>query len=418
MENKAISSDLIRGHIDTIILYSLTDSDKHAQQISDYVAEKSNDEYQINQATLYSSLKRLESLKYVAPYWHSAETGRRRYFKITDLGREIIKENTESWSYSRNIIDKLINCEPIVKQPEPEIITKFIEKPVVIYKNVNENLTSSNELQPQNNENLVLNSTNVDTKNDQIIEEKPQNDQKTPILQPETNFRLVLSDLIKSTEKQKIVEEQKILKVENQEIEQESIQNDVNVAKFNDTIREDFDFAKTASNNIDFSDIIEKGQKEGYKVNVSSTDKPVKLGSVFINKVRFFASSALFLLMLIEILLLITLSKPILTFNVTSILLPIISVSIFPVVCAFVYFKDPAKTSTKIKKDSILTYGIIIFNLILFTFVLNLLFETDFYQTSNLLLYLFVPFAIFIDVFLYSVIKYYVSNKKPFINHK
>jgi PadR family transcriptional regulator PadR len=104
MEPQAISSDLIRGHIDTIILYSLTDSDKHAQQISDYVAEKSNDEYQINEATLYSSLKRLESLKYVSAYWHSAETGRRRYFKISDAGREIIRQNTESWSYSRNII--------------------------------------------------------------------------------------------------------------------------------------------------------------------------------------------------------------------------------------------------------------------------------------------------------------------------
>ena len=62
MEQKAISSDLIRGHIDTIILYSLISGDKFAQQISDSIEEKSNGEYKMIQATLYSSLKRVETL--------------------------------------------------------------------------------------------------------------------------------------------------------------------------------------------------------------------------------------------------------------------------------------------------------------------------------------------------------------------
>ena len=61
MEN-SISSDLIRGHIDTIILHSLTSGNKYAQQISDFIEEKSDNKYVINQATLYSSLKRLENL--------------------------------------------------------------------------------------------------------------------------------------------------------------------------------------------------------------------------------------------------------------------------------------------------------------------------------------------------------------------
>ena len=42
MENQpTISSDLIRGHIDTIILHTLIESDKFAQQISDAVEYKS-----------------------------------------------------------------------------------------------------------------------------------------------------------------------------------------------------------------------------------------------------------------------------------------------------------------------------------------------------------------------------------------
>lgn len=415
MENKAISSDLIRGHIDTIILYSLTDSDKHAQQISDYVAEKSNDEYQINQATLYSSLKRLESLKYVSAYWHSAETGRRRYFKISDAGREIIRQNTESWSYSRSIIDKLMNCEPVYKTPEPEIITKFIEKPVVIYKNVNENFNNSTE----NVQNLDL-LQKSETVEKVEITEKPTNEEvKTPIFGQEMNFRSILSDLIKSTEKQKIPQKQPVLTQNTEEIiKEENIKPTENLPKFNETIREDFKDIKTASNNIDFSDIIEKGKREGYNVNVSSTDKLVKFGSVFINKVRFFASATFFLLTLIEILLLTTLTKSFITFNALSIILPIVFFAIYPTICAVSYFKLPSKTSTKLKKDGILTYGIVIFNLILFTFVLNLLFETDFYQTANVILYIIIPFAICLNVFIYSVLKYFFSTKKPFMDKK
>lgn len=417
MENKAISSDLIRGHIDTIILYSLTDCDKHAQQISDYVAEKSNDEYQINQATLYSSLKRLESLKYVSAYWHSAETGRRRYFKITELGRQISKENTDNWSYSRSIIDRLINCEPTFIKPEPEIITKYVEKPVVIYKNVNENLSQNDDLTknvyqcdqetPKNQEISVINQEKTEEK----ITYNPFNQG--------ANFRLVLSDLIKSTEKQKNTQKQQIL-IETQENKQENteIPAENNVAKFNETISEDFKYSKTASNNIDFSDIIDKGEKEGYKVNVSSSNKPVKFGSVFINKVRLFASASLFLLVLLEMLLLITLSKSIINFNTVSILIPVLIMATFPIVCIYNYLRKPSQTSCKIKKDSILTYGIIIFNLVLFTFVLNLLFETDFYQTKNVILYVLTPSILYLDVFLYSVIKYVISNKKQFVNKK
>ena len=60
MEN-SISSDLIRGHIDTIILRTVAVVDKNSQEISDEIAEKSDGKYELKQATLYSSLKRLES---------------------------------------------------------------------------------------------------------------------------------------------------------------------------------------------------------------------------------------------------------------------------------------------------------------------------------------------------------------------
>ena len=111
-QQQAISSDLIRGHIDTIILHTLLDGDKYAQQISESVEIKSEKKYVLNQATLYSSLKRLENLKFVSSYWFDASDGRRKYFKITENGKQEVDKNLSSWAFSRQIIDKLVDYTP------------------------------------------------------------------------------------------------------------------------------------------------------------------------------------------------------------------------------------------------------------------------------------------------------------------
>lgn len=64
-----ISSDLIRGHINTIILRSLYDGDKYGYDIINEIEKKSGGLYTLKQPTLYSALKRLESLKYVESYY-------------------------------------------------------------------------------------------------------------------------------------------------------------------------------------------------------------------------------------------------------------------------------------------------------------------------------------------------------------
>ena len=63
--SSAISSDLIRGHINTIILRTLYDGDKYGYEIINEIEEKSKGQYSLKQPTLYSALKRLESQDYV-----------------------------------------------------------------------------------------------------------------------------------------------------------------------------------------------------------------------------------------------------------------------------------------------------------------------------------------------------------------
>ena len=110
-ENESgISSDLIRGHINTIILRTLYDGDKYGYEIINEIESKSRGQYTLKQPTLYSALKRLESQDYVTSYWGGVSNGgRRKYFQITEKGRIIVEQNLAEWEYSRTVIDSLIS---------------------------------------------------------------------------------------------------------------------------------------------------------------------------------------------------------------------------------------------------------------------------------------------------------------------
>ena len=87
---KPISADLIRGHINTIILRTLDERDKYGYEIINDIDEKTRGQYEMKQPTLYSALKRLENQGYIKAYWKTnevSEGGRRKYFTLTELGR-------------------------------------------------------------------------------------------------------------------------------------------------------------------------------------------------------------------------------------------------------------------------------------------------------------------------------------------
>ena len=109
MIDKKLSSDLLRGHTDTIILKLLTDGDKYGYEITKLVYEHSDQLYELNEATMYSSLKRLENDSHITSYWgNETQGGRRKYYRITASGWELYKENKQNWDYAKQILDQLL----------------------------------------------------------------------------------------------------------------------------------------------------------------------------------------------------------------------------------------------------------------------------------------------------------------------
>ncbi len=109
MIDNTLTSDLLRGHTDTIILKFLISGDKYGYEISKLVYELSDHQYELKEATMYSSLKRLEHNGHIASYWGSeTQGGRRKYYKITATGESQYAINVDNWLYAQAILKKLL----------------------------------------------------------------------------------------------------------------------------------------------------------------------------------------------------------------------------------------------------------------------------------------------------------------------
>ena len=109
MTNNKISSDLLRGNTDTIILKLLMDGDKYGYEITKLIHIHSENLYELNEATMYSSLKRLENDKHISSYWgDETQGGRRKYYQITQSGCDQYQLNKRNWDFAKHILDKLL----------------------------------------------------------------------------------------------------------------------------------------------------------------------------------------------------------------------------------------------------------------------------------------------------------------------
>ncbi len=101
-----ISSDVIRGYNDTIILHLLLEGDSYGYEISKQIEHRSKGNYMIKETTLYSAFSRLEKKGYLVSYQGDETFGRKRtYYKITNAGRDFYHQKCEEWSLTKKVIN-------------------------------------------------------------------------------------------------------------------------------------------------------------------------------------------------------------------------------------------------------------------------------------------------------------------------
>ncbi|MDQ0416609.1 DNA-binding PadR family transcriptional regulator [Croceifilum oryzae] len=104
-----MTSGLLRGHTDTMILRLLSEADRYGYEIVKLIAERSSGEYELKEATMYSSVRRLEVDGDIEWYWGGeSQGGRRKYFRITEKGKMTYARNMQNWEYAKRILENLL----------------------------------------------------------------------------------------------------------------------------------------------------------------------------------------------------------------------------------------------------------------------------------------------------------------------
>ena len=82
-----ISSDIIRGYNDTMILCLLMEGPSYGYEISKRIRVMTGEKYVIKETTLYSAFTRMEKNGFITSFSMNAENGKRRtYYRITEAG--------------------------------------------------------------------------------------------------------------------------------------------------------------------------------------------------------------------------------------------------------------------------------------------------------------------------------------------
>ena len=105
---KVISSDLLRGHIDTFVLSALMDGTKYGNEIRKFIAKKTDNLYVPNEQSLYYAYHRLEDMECIKGTWGENVGATRKYYTITERGKALYLVNKREWENAKKLIDILI----------------------------------------------------------------------------------------------------------------------------------------------------------------------------------------------------------------------------------------------------------------------------------------------------------------------
>lgn len=104
-----MNAEMLKGTIDLLILSVLAAQDNYGYEISKAIKERTEGAFEIQEATLYLSLKRLEKQGAVSAYWgNQSHGGRRKYYSVTDAGQAMLANYITDWKKTSEIVNRFI----------------------------------------------------------------------------------------------------------------------------------------------------------------------------------------------------------------------------------------------------------------------------------------------------------------------
>lgn len=105
-----IAHDMLYGYTDGILLCCLVKGDTYGYELNRSISQKTSGRFELKDATLYTALRRLERAGYITSYWGTDKSGgpKRRYYSITDEGKDWLKQRQREWADMQELISLLL----------------------------------------------------------------------------------------------------------------------------------------------------------------------------------------------------------------------------------------------------------------------------------------------------------------------
>jgi transcriptional regulator len=90
--------EFLQGTLEVLILRSLQAAPNHAYGISQFLERESENEFLVDNGSLYPALQRLVQRQWIAAQWKTSPNARRaKYYRLTPLGRKQLVVATSKW---------------------------------------------------------------------------------------------------------------------------------------------------------------------------------------------------------------------------------------------------------------------------------------------------------------------------------
>ena len=108
----SVNKELLKGSTVILVLSLLDHEPMYGYQMIKEIEKKSSGVFNFKEGTLYPILHSLEADDMIESYWWGKEGSRqRKYYQITNKGKQGLKEKQQEWVTFRSAVDKILTRE-------------------------------------------------------------------------------------------------------------------------------------------------------------------------------------------------------------------------------------------------------------------------------------------------------------------
>ncbi|MDR0263234.1 MAG: helix-turn-helix transcriptional regulator [Sphingobacterium sp.] len=104
----AVNKELLKGSTAILLLTVLNKKEMYGYELIKEIERSSEGVFSMKEGTLYPILHTLEAEGWLEAYWSTHDGRKRKYYRITERGRNQLQEKTKEWVQFRTAVDRVI----------------------------------------------------------------------------------------------------------------------------------------------------------------------------------------------------------------------------------------------------------------------------------------------------------------------